>query len=128
LDRAFAKQYADTPARTIGGMEVPASYKALEDFNTAARYQMYHALGLIVVGLLMSRGPEWSLTVAAWLFVGGIVLFSGGLYLYTLTGERLWGIGPPPIGGVCLIAGWIALAIGACPCGAAPTVGNSDIA
>lgn len=115
LDRRFAAQYADAPARSVGGMDVPASYKALEDFNTAARYHMYHALGLIAVGLLLANGRKRSLIAAAWLFVGGIVLFSGGLYLYTLTGQRFWGIGPPPVGGLLMIAGWISLAIGAWP-------------
>ncbi|HUG89491.1 MAG TPA: DUF423 domain-containing protein [Planctomycetaceae bacterium] len=117
LDRYFAEKYATAAARSIGGLDVPASYKALDDFKTAARYQMYHALGLIAVGLVAAiRGPTKPLTIAAWLFVGGIVLFSGGLYLYTLTGQRFWGVGPPPIGGLLFIVGWIALAIGACPC------------
>jgi uncharacterized membrane protein YgdD (TMEM256/DUF423 family) len=117
LDSYFARKYADAEAKSIAGMEVPASYKAIEDFHTAARYHMYHALALIAVGLVAARRPNRALSVAAWLFAAGILLFSGGLYVYTLTGQRFWGVGPPPVGGLLFILGWLALAIGACPCG-----------
>ncbi|MBW3539670.1 MAG: DUF423 domain-containing protein [Planctomycetes bacterium] len=113
FDGYFAEKYADAESRLIAGFEVSAAYKALDDFQTAARYQMYHALGLMIVGLLSARRASRWLAAAAWMFAAGILLFSGGLYLYTLTGERFWGIGPPPIGGAMFIAGWIALAVGA---------------
>jgi uncharacterized membrane protein YgdD (TMEM256/DUF423 family) len=116
VDSYFVEKYAETGAKTIGGFEVPASYKYLEDFNTAARYHMYHALGLIAVGLLSSVRPSKSLQVAGWSFVLGIVLFSGSLYVLTLTGQT-WLGAITPFGGTLMIAGWIALAVATCPCG-----------
>ena len=74
---------------------------------------MYHGLGLLAVGLLSMRRPSKSLQVAGWSFLLGIVLFSGSLYVLTLTGETRWGA-VAPIGGVLLIVGWVALAIAAC--------------
>lgn len=78
---------------------------ALAVFETAVRYQMYHALGLIAVAVLIARLPSPLLTWSGWLFSGGTVIFSGSLYLLTLTGARWWGA-VTPIGGVCFLAGW----------------------
>ena len=80
-------------------------------FETAARYQMYHALALFVAAWMSGRGiacARW----AGWSFTAGIVLFSGSLYALALTGVRTFGA-ITPLGGVAFIAGWIALAIGA---------------
>ena len=78
-------------------------------FETAARYQMYHGLGLILVGVLADRWPSRALRAAAWLFLAGIVLFSGSLYALTLSGMR--GLGAvTPLGGVSFLAGWAVLA------------------
>jgi uncharacterized membrane protein YgdD (TMEM256/DUF423 family) len=81
-------------------------------FETGARYQMYHALGLLAAGWTASRvagsAPAW----AAWLFVAGTVLFSGSLYALALSGVRALGA-VTPFGGVAFIGGWIALAIAA---------------
>lgn len=74
-------------------------------FETAVRYQMYHALGLIAVALLSARSPSGALTASGWLFAIGTVIFSGSLYLLTLTGARWWGA-VTPIGGACFLAGW----------------------
>ena len=60
----------------------------LVTFDTGARYQMYHALALLVVGRLLSRGANALLRAAAWLFIAGIVLFSGSLYGLALTGVK----------------------------------------
>jgi uncharacterized membrane protein YgdD (TMEM256/DUF423 family) len=81
-------------------------------FETAARYQMYHALALLAVGLLMYRWPGPSLQWAGWLFVAGTVLFSGSLYTLALTGTR-WLGAITPLGGVAFLAGWICLAVSA---------------
>jgi uncharacterized membrane protein YgdD (TMEM256/DUF423 family) len=81
----------------------------LATFETAARYQMYHALALIAVGLLAERGITRG-SMAGWLFLAGIVLFSGSLYLLTLSGLR-WMGAVTPVGGVAFIAGWVALAL-----------------
>jgi uncharacterized membrane protein YgdD (TMEM256/DUF423 family) len=81
-------------------------------FETAARYQMYHALGLFAVAWAVNRWPgPWAVS-AGWLFVGGTILFSGSLYALALTGVR-WLGAITPLGGVALIAGWICLALAA---------------
>jgi uncharacterized membrane protein YgdD (TMEM256/DUF423 family) len=98
--------------------------RLLEVFETAARYQMYHALALFAVAWVVARGadvataaqggaPGTGMAVAAgWLFVAGTVVFSGSLYAMTFTGIR--GLGAiTPIGGVCFIAGWVCLAVAA---------------
>ena len=82
----------------------------LATFETAVRYHFYHALAIMVVALAVSRWPETQAPVwAGWLFVGGIVVFSGSLYLLTLTGAR-WLGAITPVGGLMLIAGWLCLA------------------
>ena len=98
--------------------------RLLEVFETAARYQMYHALALIAVALVLARNggitaavlgpaPGSSLAVAAgWCFVVGTLLFSGSLYAMTFTGVRALGA-ITPLGGVAFIAGWICLAAAA---------------
>ncbi len=78
-------------------------------FETGARYQMYHALGLLAVAWAVARWPTSSAGLAGWLFVAGTVLFSGSLYLLALTGTR-WLGAITPLGGVAFIAGWAALA------------------
>ena len=81
-------------------------------FETAARYQMYHALALLAVSLGSARAAGGVWTAAGWLFTAGIVVFSGSLYLMTFTGHR-WLGAVTPIGGVCFLAGWVALALAA---------------
>jgi uncharacterized membrane protein YgdD (TMEM256/DUF423 family) len=80
-------------------------------FETGARYQMYHALGLVAAAWAAARAPGpagW----AGWLFVAGTVLFSGRLCALALSGVRALGA-VTPLGGVAFIAGWIALAVAA---------------
>lgn len=87
--------------------------RLLEVFETAARYQMYHALAMIAVALIINAVPRTarSATIAGWCFVGGTVLFSGSLYAMALTGVR--GLGAiTPLGGVAFIAGWVVFAVG----------------
>ena len=81
----------------------------LMTFEIGVRYQMYHALALLAVGLALSRWPSSTLTVAAWLFVAGTLVFSGSLYALALTGQR-WLGAVTPLGGAAFIAGWLALA------------------
>jgi uncharacterized membrane protein YgdD (TMEM256/DUF423 family) len=86
--------------------------RMLETFETAARYQMYHALALIAVAWVASRWPGSLVNASGWLFVAGTVLFSGSLYALVFTGVR--GLGAiTPLGGVCFIAAWICLALAA---------------
>ena len=80
-----------------------------EVFEVGARYHMYHALALLAVAWAATRWPGSATTWAGWLFVAGIVLFSGSLYALALTGIRPLGA-ITPLGGVCFLAAWLALA------------------
>ena len=94
------------------GLRARLSPDMLAVFETAVRYQMYHALAIVAAAALMSRLDARSATAAAWCFVGGIVVFSGSLYALALTGVPTLGA-ITPIGGLALLAGWILLAVAA---------------
>ena len=81
----------------------------LATFETAVRYQMYHALGLFAVAWASTQWESAAVTVAGWAFVVGILIFSGSLYVLVLTGPR-WLGAITPIGGVAFIVGWVLLA------------------
>lgn len=85
---------------------------SLDTFETAVRFQMYHAIALLAVGALVSRWQNGSFKAAGWLFTAGIILFSGSLYLLAVTDVGLFGA-IAPLGGLSLIAGWAALIFGA---------------
>jgi uncharacterized membrane protein YgdD (TMEM256/DUF423 family) len=78
-------------------------------FETGARYQMYHALALLAVALLVGRWQAPQAVWAGWLFIAGTLVFSGSLYVLALTGSRWWGA-VTPVGGVAFLAGWLLLA------------------
>lgn len=83
----------------------------LATFETGVRYQMYHALALVVVAWAISQWPDARLPViAGWLFVAGTVLFSFSLYALSLSGLR-WLGAITPLGGVAFITGWLCLAV-----------------
>lgn len=89
--------------------------KYLDTWQTAVQYQMFHAIGLMAVAILMSSsllGPLSSLNWAGYLMLAGIVIFSGSLYVLSLTGISILGA-ITPIGGVAFIAGWIMLIVAA---------------
>lgn len=109
LERSLTSMYLANDTRTIAGLEVPAAWKYLQDFKTAADYQMTHALALLAVGLLSQRESRRSLNVAGYCFLLGILLFSGSLYLLVLTGQRFLGM-ITPIGGMLFLIGWSSLA------------------
>lgn len=91
------------------GLRGMVSERALEVFQTAVTYQMYHAIALVLVALLAGTGlSQRLLGIAGCFFLAGILLFSGSLYLLVLT-EIRW-VGPiTPIGGVCFMVGWAVL-------------------
>jgi len=97
------------------GLQSRLDAHALQTFETAARYQMYHALA---IGLAAFAARSSAATLACALFLAGIVLFSGSLYLLALTGVRAFGL-VTPFGGATFLAGWLALAYAALA-----TVGN----
>jgi uncharacterized membrane protein YgdD (TMEM256/DUF423 family) len=80
----------------------------LTTFEVGARYHMYHALGLLAVAWAATRWPGGAVTAAGWLFLVGIVLFSGSLYLLSLTGQR-WLGAITPLGGAAFLVGWFLL-------------------
>ena len=88
--------------------------KALEIWETATKYQMYHALALILVALLLTQTEiaSSSLNIAGWAFIIGIALFSGSLYALSLSGVK-WLGAITPLGGLAFIIGWICIAIAA---------------
>ena len=88
------------------GLKQRLSGDLLAVFETGARYQMYHALGLLAVAFAFSQGRPAS--AAGWAMLAGIVLFSGSLYVLALTGIRALGA-ITPIGGLCFLAGWAML-------------------
>ena len=77
-------------------------------FETAVRYQFMHALALLFVGRFANEPGRGGARWAGRLFVAGTVLFSGSLYTLALSGVRWWGA-VTPLGGVCFLAGWLAL-------------------
>jgi uncharacterized membrane protein YgdD (TMEM256/DUF423 family) len=84
----------------------------LETFRTAVHYQMLHALGLILVGLVRRGHANAWIDRAAWTMLAGVLLFSGFLYAWIATGLR-WLMYPVPVGGVALVVAWALLAAGA---------------
>lgn len=91
------------------GLRERLSADLLATFETGARYQMYHAFALIAVAWAQTRWPDSLLATSGWLFVLGTLLFSGSLYLLSLTGIR-WLGAITPLGGVAFLGGWLLLA------------------
>ncbi len=115
--------------RLVFGEQIPAWKKYLADFKTGAEYQMYHALGLILLGLLSGAKCTRSGKIAGWSLLLGTILFSGSLYALVLTKQTWMGMIFTPIGGVLFIVGWVAFAIAVCPCsrGSCPTDPDNTI-
>jgi uncharacterized membrane protein YgdD (TMEM256/DUF423 family) len=95
------------------GLKDKLSADMLAVYQTAVQYHFYHALGLVTVGLVLLHFPEsrpvaWS----GWIMLAGIVLFSGSLYVLSLTGLR-WLGAITPLGGVAFLLAWALLAYGA---------------
>ncbi len=116
MDRTFAVLGALLACLAVGagafgahGLRGRLPTDLLETFETAARYHMYHALALLAVAWVAARWPSGAATAAGWLFLLGIVLFSGSLYVLSLTGTR-WLGAITPLGGAAFLAGWLALA------------------
>lgn len=119
MDRLFfslgaASAFVAVAAGAFGAHALRArlSPELLAVFETGARYQMYHALGLMAVAWAVTRWPGALPQWAGWLFVVGTVLFSGSLYALALSGVR-WLGAITPLGGVAFLAGWICLALAA---------------
>ena len=94
------------------GLRARLSPEMLAVFETGVRYHLIHALALLAVAWAATRWESRAIPAAGWLFVVGIVLFSGSLYVLTLSGIRGFGA-ITPLGGVAFILGWLFLAWGA---------------
>jgi uncharacterized membrane protein YgdD (TMEM256/DUF423 family) len=117
VDRLFfglgaASGFVAVAAGAFGAHALRARLSAemLGVFETAARYQMYHALALMAVAWAVSRWPGTLPQWAGWSFVAGTVLFSGSLYALALSGVR-WLGAITPFGGAAFLAGWTCLAL-----------------
>jgi uncharacterized membrane protein YgdD (TMEM256/DUF423 family) len=85
----------------------------LQTYETGVRYHFYHVIALVAVVFAINRWPNTNLPViSGWLFIVGILIFSGSLYILALTGIR-WLGAITPIGGVAFVAGWLCLAVAA---------------
>ena len=95
------------------GLKGKIAANLLLAYETAVQYHFYHVLALFGVALLMDKMDEKPLLItSAWLFVAGMIMFSGSLYLLALGGPK-W-LGPvTPIGGVALLAAWLTLLLAA---------------
>lgn len=117
MDRVFfligaLSAFAGVAAGAFGahGLKERLSADMLAVFETGVRYQMYHALALLAAGWAADRRPGALTSAAGWLFVAGTVVFSGSLYLLSLTGQR-WLGAVTPLGGLAFLAGWLCLAV-----------------
>ncbi len=86
------------------------SVRGLEVFEIGVRYQLIHAVALVLIGLLVEKNARHS-AFAGWLMVGGILIFSGSMYLVALA-EMTWFGRVAPVGGMMLVASWAVLAKG----------------
>jgi uncharacterized membrane protein YgdD (TMEM256/DUF423 family) len=91
------------------GLRGRLSEPLLQVFQTGVHYQFYHVLALLLVGLLLQRRESRGLRLAAMLFLLGILIFCGSLYLLALSGVH-WLGAITPLGGSAFIAGWLVLA------------------
>jgi uncharacterized membrane protein YgdD (TMEM256/DUF423 family) len=92
-------------------LKAQLSEKALDTFDLGIRYQMYHALALLLVGLLLLQIPTNTKLVSAGVaFIVGVFIFSGSLYALSLSGIKTFGA-ITPLGGLALILGWALLAL-----------------
>lgn len=92
------------------GLKARLTPDLLAVYQTGVEYHLYHALGLILVGILVVQFPHISgLKVGGWLLLAGILVFSGSLYVLAISGVR-WLGAVTPIGGLAFIAGWVWIA------------------
>jgi uncharacterized membrane protein YgdD (TMEM256/DUF423 family) len=93
------------------GLEGRLEPKYLETWKTGVTYQMFHATGLLIVGILLGKVPASALlTWSGWLMLVGIILFSGSLYVLSVTKIGVLGA-ITPLGGVAFLTAWVLLMI-----------------
>ena len=92
------------------GLKAIISPEMLEVYKTGVQYQFYHAFALLIVGILMNFSQSKALTWSAYLFITGIILFSGSLYLLAISGVKALGM-ITPFGGITWIAAWLLMIV-----------------
>jgi uncharacterized membrane protein YgdD (TMEM256/DUF423 family) len=93
------------------GLRTRGSLERIATFDIGVRFQITHALAILLVSIAVVNWPDSIFPpLAGWLFVGGIVVFSGSLYMLVITGKRPFSF-VTPVGGLALVAGWICLAL-----------------
>ncbi len=90
------------------GLEGKISEKALATWEKAVNYQMFHTMALLIVGVLMGRMTGGNVATSGWFFFVGILLFSGSLYAYSISGIKTFAM-ITPLGGVSFLIGWVIL-------------------
>jgi uncharacterized membrane protein YgdD (TMEM256/DUF423 family) len=93
------------------GLKSRMNIEMLSVFEVGVRYQMYHAFALLATAWVLSKWPSSLVTAGGWLFIVGTLLFSGSLYLLSVSGIR-WLGAITPFGGLAFLAGWICIAWG----------------
>lgn len=109
LGASFALLGVALGAFAAHGLKSRLDPAMLATFEVGVRYHLYHALALLGAAWAATRWPGAWVNAAGWLFVAGIVVFSGSLYALALTGAR-WLGAVTPLGGVAFLAGWLCLA------------------
>ena len=100
---------SDLGAFAAHGLKTKLPAEMFNIFEVGVRYHMYHALALLAVAWASTRWPGGSIVAAGWLFLAGTIIFSGSLYLLSLTGLR-WLGAITPLGGLAFLLGWLLLA------------------
>lgn len=108
---AFGAHGLESQLQGPDGSLSAAAERSLAVWETAARYQMYHALALLAVGIISLRPRSSVVQSAGWAMTAGVVIFSGCLYALVLSGQKVLGA-IVPIGGVLMLVGWGLLALG----------------
>ncbi|KPL06515.1 hypothetical protein AMJ86_08255 [bacterium SM23_57] len=113
IGSVFAGFCVATGAFGAHGLKKLVPPKMLDTWDKAVRYQIYHALGLLVVAWAITYWPSQarSFVLGGGLFLGGIILFSGSLYLLVLSGTK-WLGAITPFGGAAFVAGWLCMLLG----------------
>lgn len=92
------------------GLEGKLSEKMLSTWEKAVQYQMFHTIAIFIAGIMLLRFDHSMLVSAGWTFLLGIILFSGSLYIYSLSGIKTFAM-ITPIGGVAFLVGWVLLGL-----------------
>lgn len=79
-------------------------------YDTAVQYHMFHALAILICGVIYSQRPHRLIKTSSWLFTAGTAIFSGSLYVLSISGLTFLGA-ITPLGGLCFMAGWVVLIV-----------------